>query len=499
MHSARRLTWGLLLAGLAGWLVLAVSLAGPLSAQDAPAYITPTPNPPRPVPPTDGVYVVQPGDTLGTIAQLYGLRIDDILAINRVPDPLRLEVGQPLTVPAGNYVFGPAAKLVPDSELVYSPSASAFDIAAFVSAHPGYLRDYRETIDGESHTGAQIVADIATRFSVNPRLLLALLEYRGGWLSNPAPTGDALTYPLGIRDPERTGLTRQFQAAANELNDGYYGWKYRGRLAHTLADGTRLLFGSTLNPGTVGVQRLLAVDATLAEWQRATGPDGFPRVYRALFGDPFALATEPVTPPDLVQPTLALPFGPGEEWVYTGGPHGGFYSGAGWAAVDFAPPLPSDDRILAQGGCYVSPFWATAAGPGIIARSADGFVVLDLDGDGDEHTGWTLVYLHISADERIATGTRVNTGDPLGHPSCEGGQVSTGTHVHIARRYNGEWIPAQCDACAPGVSVPPMVLGAWTVCGQPGQEYQGCLTRPGPDGYRQAEQTRAYTLNKVSH
>jgi hypothetical protein len=33
------------------------------------------------------------------------------------------------------------------------------------------------------------------------------------------------------------------------------------------------------------------------------------------------------------------------------------------------------------------------------------------------------------------------TGDTLGHPSCEGG-FATGTHVHIARKYNGEWIAA---------------------------------------------------------
>ena len=30
-----------------------------------------------------------------------------------------------------------------------------------------------------------------------------------------------------------------------------------------------------------------------------------------------------------------------------------------------------------------------------------------------------------------------------------------------------------------------------------GQEYQGYMTRPGKDGYRQAEQTREYEENKV--
>ena len=33
-------------------------------------------------------------------------------------------------------------------------------------------------------------------------------------------------------------------------------------------------------------------------------------------------------------------------------------------------------------------------------------------------------------------------GDPIGLPSCEGGRA-TGSHVHIARKYNGEWILAE--------------------------------------------------------
>jgi murein DD-endopeptidase MepM/ murein hydrolase activator NlpD len=144
---------------------------------------------------------------------------------------------------------------------------------------------------------------------------------------------------------------------------------------------------------------------------------------------------------------------------------------------------------MAQGDCYVSPNWVTAAVPGVIARSGEGYVVLDLDGDGDEHSGWTLVYLHIDDYERIAAGTQVQVGDKLGHPSCQGG-VSTGTHLHFSRRYNGEWIPVECEECMPGASVPPFGIGEWTARGFTAQEYQGYMTRPGEDGYRQAEQTR---------
>jgi LasA protease len=109
----------------------------------------------------------------------------------------------------------------------------------------------------------------------------------------------------------------------------------------------------------------------------------------------------------------------------------------------------------------------TASAPGLVVRSGNGIVVIDLDGDGYEQTGWALLYLHVSSKDRVATGTLVEEGDPLGHPSCEGG-MATGTHVHIARKYNGEWILADGPV--------PFVLSGWRA--HAGSEpYKGTLTK----------------------
>jgi hypothetical protein len=66
-------------------------------------------------------------------------------------------------------------------------------------------------------------------------------------------------------------------------------------------------------------------------------------------------------------------------------------------------------------------------------------------------------------------GSTVHAGDRLGHPSCEGG-FSTGIHVHLARKYNGEWIPAD--------SWLPFNLDGWISAGN-GQQYEGTLSRGG--------------------
>ncbi len=87
-----------------------------------------------------------------------------------------------------------------------------------------------------------------------------------------------------------------------------------------------------------------------------------------------------------------------------------------------------------------------------MVRSERGVVALDMDGDGDEGTGWVLVYMHIAEQDRAPLGRWVEADEPIGHPSCEGGQAS-GTHVHLARKFNGEWLGA-------GEPIP-LVLSGW--------------------------------------
>jgi hypothetical protein len=61
----------------------------------------------------------------------------------------------------------------------------------------------------------------------------------------------------------------------------------------------------------------------------------------------------------------------------------------------------------------------------------------------------------------------LTAGQPLGHPSCEGG-TSTGTHIHVARKYNGEWIPADGPI--------PFNMEGW-IPHNGDAPYQGTLTR----------------------
>jgi murein DD-endopeptidase MepM/ murein hydrolase activator NlpD len=281
-------------------------------------------------------------------------------------------------------------------------------------------------------------------------------------VTNADPDPATLDYPIGVAVEWRQGLYNQLAWAADNLNRGFYMWRVNALAIWILADGTILYIDPTINAGTAGVQHFFSQIYDRAEWDIAVDASGLLSTYTDLFGYPFQYSLEPILPPTLEQPQMQLPFELGETWSYTGGPHGGWGSGSAWAAIDFAPP----GEAL---GCVESDAWVVAVADGLILRARDGAVVQDLDSDGLEGTGWTVLYMHVESRDRVKPGTYLQAGDPIGHPSCEGG-VSSGTHLHLARRYNGEWIPADQDI--------PFVLDGWTSQGL-GREYDGYLIRDG--------------------
>lgn len=440
-------------------------ISGPRRTPGAP-ILTPTPDSPHPQPTlrtSAEEYVIQPGDSLGVIAARYGVGIHLIVEENQLSDPNLLSVGQMLTIPAPPpQPPGPGYKIIPDSELVYGPYSMGFDVKAFVQAQRGFLAGYTEEVEEQTLEGAEIVARIAREYSVNPRLLLAVLQHASGWLTNPNPPRSDRNYPMGWADTNRKGLYRQLSWAANNLNRGYYLWKARSAPAWVLANGDVVPVSPTINAGTAAVQQLYAQLYDRGRWEEAVTENGLAATFNALFGYPFDYAIDPLIPGDLFQPEMALPFEPGATWYYTGGPHGGWGDGSAWAALDFAPP----GEAL---GCVQNDAWVTAVADGQILRAENGSVIQDLDGDGLEGTGWIVLYMHVETRDRIPAGTFVRTGDRIGHPSCEGG-VSSGTHLHLARRYNGEWISA-----AGGL---PFVLDGWVAKGTE-NEYDGYLARSG--------------------
>ncbi len=460
----------------AGENVVSTRLAGPtptrapisvvISARNSnSSSTTPTPDQPHPLPTQRDFldqYTVQAGDTLGSIARAYGISLEALMQANGLNESSILSIGTVLDIPPIEADPNPGSsfKIIPDSELVFGPASVQFEVPALLQNHGGYLANYSQDVDGEFLSGAQIVMRVAQNYSVNPRLLLTLIEYRSGWVTNPAPQN--VDYPLGFFDDYYAGLYRQASWAADNLNRGYYYWRVGAISTLPLNDGTYVPLDPTINAGTAGVQYFLSLFNNRPFWDYDVSALGFFQTYNQLFGYPFDYDVTSLLPSNLIQPPMQLPIEKGTTWSFTGGPHGGWDSGSAWAALDFAPPGEA-------AGCVSSDAWVVAVADGLILRAENGAVVQDLDNDGYEQTGWTVLYMHVETRERVQPNTYVYAGERIGHPSCEGG-VSNGTHLHLARRYNGEWIPADGNL--------PFNLDGWVSSGN-GVEYDGSLTRGG--------------------
>lgn len=435
--------------------------AAPPGITHVPVVATPNPTPPTPTPVAVTIYeryTVRAGDTLSSISLRFDISLEELMRVNNLTNANALQINQQLKIPAVVSRVAPDTKLLPDSEVVYSPAYATFDVAAIANQYNGYLNAYREKVEGEWLTGAQIIQLVAERYSVGPRVLLALMEFQSGWVTQSILTANQIAYPMGNPDGYRQGLFLQASWAANRLNEGYYGKITKRLEAYRFKDRSRARIGSLVNPGTAAIQNVLAQVYDWNTWQTQISESGFIATYRKLFGDPNQYAIEPLIPTDLKQPALRLPWNDGEMWYYTGGPHGG-WGDYPWAAVDFTPK-----DVL--GSCFASRLWTVAAAPGKVVRAEHGRVVLSLSNDDFPGKGWTLMYLHIANVGRVSVGTLVNAGDRIGHPSCEGG-VADSTHIHFARLYNGQWIDTQ---------ILPMVLSGWTVIPLD-QEYNGKMLR----------------------
>ncbi len=411
------------------------------------------------------LYYAQAGDTLPALSARFDVWPEVITSPEDIPLISLIKPDQLLIIPQRFNEDQVTSKeiLLPDSEIVFSPSAIDFDVDAYVKNAGGYLNEYREWRVGGWYTGIEIIETVAIENSVNPRLLLAMLEYESNWVSGQPANLAQTDYPMGWNDFHAKGLYRQLSWAVQQLSIGYYGWRAGLVTELEFTNNKTIRIAPELNAGTVAVQYMMAQLYDDREWIGSLyDPDSLPALYENMFGNPWtrALAVEPLLPTYLVQPDMELPFQPNIRWSMTGGPHSAWGPDGALAALDFAPA--SQDH-----GCVESTRWITAAASGLVVRSHQGVVMVDLDGDGHEQTGWALLYMHVATKDRVPVGTWLSTNDKIGHPSCEGG-VSNGTHLHFARKYNGEWVLADGPL--------PFVLSGWQAHADD-IPYAGFLTR----------------------
>ena len=311
---------------------------------------TTTPTEPPPI-----LYYTLSGDVIESIAIRFGVEVEKIIATDgkEIPNHVLLEPDRLFLIPDVLQGTSPDEKIMPDSEIAYSPSTVNFDINGFVDNAGGYLKEYREWRTDGWYVAGGVISRVASENSVNPRLLLAVLEYQSGWVYGQPENLSELDYPMGWRNFGDRELYKQLTWSVQQLFIGYYGWRAGTLTDLTFPDGSTLRIAPDLNAGTVAVQYFFSKLYDQQEWSAILySEDGFPALYEKMFGNAWlrAQAVEPLYPPNLEQPHLELPFEPGKTWNLTGGPHAVWGKDGVMAALDFAPPLQEHGCVLSLNG-----------------------------------------------------------------------------------------------------------------------------------------------------
>lgn len=184
---------------------------------------TPSPSPTStvtPVPPTATpvVYSVQSGDTLGSIADRFGVTVGDILAINSVANPDSLSIGDELVIPSTNEgssesavaqadtaeMSEPADTDAESSEGTGGPNNEASSDDGITPEDTPIVIEVPEVGDaGEIHYVAEgeTLSSIAEQYSVS---LDALLMANGIRSDAQLIAGEPLVIPKGTPTPAPT-------------------------------------------------------------------------------------------------------------------------------------------------------------------------------------------------------------------------------------------------------------------------------------------------------
>ena len=124
----------------------------------------------------------------------------------------------PATVAAISDPYDPA-NVISDAEFGDTASMPCGAIQDFLNQRTGILKSY--VLDGK--TAAQMICEQTRRFSVNPRIVLVLLQKEQGMLGDTSPYQSQYDWAVGCAPghSEAQGLPNQFECAARTLRNRF--------------------------------------------------------------------------------------------------------------------------------------------------------------------------------------------------------------------------------------------------------------------------------------
>jgi len=327
---------------------------------------------------------------------------------------------------------GGVSIVLSDGQFVFGPNAEGFDLLQYLQENaPHLLPIYDNLIFWSAHP------------SINPRVMLTLIEMRTGGISNASVEGATDPDLFGISP---AGVNEQLEEVAEALTEAYYHHlrtitplptAERAPTQIRLGDGSNFTLPPETNAATYGIARSLAFMGETRDLTTAldrSEPDSFYQTYRRLFPDDDPLNQSNVInisdppPADLFQ----VPYLITESWTFNGVHNWSGVAGSDMSSIDMSDGWPG-------WGADTSNIWVAAAAPGTVTRYSGCWLRVT------HSDGWMTAYYHLE-NPQVSTGNFVsynqrlaNYANTLAEATCNGGS-STGPHLHFALLRNGAYV-----------------------------------------------------------
>lgn len=331
----------------------------------------------------------------------------------------------------------PRATLINRERFFYEPNFYAAQVQAYLDTQPGPLRGLRAPIGDREQSLAEIVSSAATYISVNPKVILTLIEQQSGALTNPAPSEDQLKWLLAYRgeNERRAGWVAQLDWLRRELHRAQSDFPNNPQL--TYADASRSPLPPGLGVADYAIARVLAQTTSAADLPNKLdrGNSSFVATYTRLFGDP---REAPVDLPAPAVPFLSLPMDKPHQ-ITSFFDHDSPFLQQNGSIVTYRGERSIDPRMSYDG----HDGWDIAMlPPEPVLAAADGTVVFAGNAaDGcntravviDHGNGYRTLYWHLG--KVTAQPGPIKRGDKVGVAGASG--CGTGPHLHFSVQYLG--------------------------------------------------------------
>ena len=333
--------------------------------------------------------------------------------------------------------------LLSNGQFVWGPNVGDFEVEQFLREQGSPLAPF-----------ANIVDSWARYYSINPKVLLTLLEVRYGLITNP---------PDEISPSEVSTVVEEIGLQAYEaFYEHLYTWgdmKSSGKTLDLpspsiqLADGYELEIQGDVTSASFAITGVLGATTDLVSLTRLVAsaePGGFSEIFGAMFPETDPLDTANDIVPDSLPPDdlFQFPFPLGDSW-YFNGPHN--WNGGGgypFSSMDFhtgwgtGPPYPLHYAVSA------------APGSGYVFTPNPEFSDLPCWVKVDHADNWTTYYYHLQNVRPPGNIGAMGLNDPMGsiaEETCNGG-YAYGAHLHFTLLFNGAF-----------VSLEGVKLSGWTI------------------------------------